>query len=145
MNWKNAESVGAIERRRPAIEHTSTRAPKLRSERTCAHACKKKIDRICDQVHMACDQEHLCVKIKLATALFWKVLLLGFFVQQGRNPTIFRVSRASLDFINKLVNIEKHTRDFGEEFMILKEAIFRVYSFPLFYFMKMINIKFMCN
>jgi hypothetical protein len=46
---------------------------------------------------------------------------------------IFRVSRVSLDSINRLVNIEKHTCDFREEFMALKEAIFRVYSSP-FYF-----------
>jgi hypothetical protein len=32
----------------------------------------------------------------------------------------FRVSRVSLDSINRLVNIEKHTRDFGEEFTTLK-------------------------
>jgi hypothetical protein len=29
------------------------------------------------------------------------------FVQQGRNPTIFRVSRVSLDSINRLVNTKK--------------------------------------
>jgi hypothetical protein len=46
---------------------------------------------------------------------------------------IFRVSKVSLDSINRLVNTEKHTRDFGEEFTALKEAIVKVYSFP-FYF-----------
>jgi hypothetical protein len=46
---------------------------------------------------------------------------------------IFRVSRVSLDTINRLINTEKHARYFGEEFTALKEAIFRVYSFP-FYF-----------
>jgi hypothetical protein len=51
------------------------------------------------------------------------------------NPTIFRVSRVSLDSINRLVNIEKHALNFVEEFMALKEAIFWVYTFPfvLFY------------
>jgi hypothetical protein len=43
------------------------------------------------------------------------------------------IFRVSLDSINRLVNAEKHTRDFGEEFTALKEAIVRVYSFP-FYF-----------
>jgi hypothetical protein len=46
---------------------------------------------------------------------------------------IFRVSRVSLDSINKLVNTE-YTRNFGEEFMALKEAIFQVYSFPFILF-----------
>ena len=61
------------------------------------------------------------------------LILLGFLlvlVAQGLNPTIFRVS---LDFINRLVNTEKHTGDFEEEFTALKEAIFWVYSFS-FYF-----------
>jgi hypothetical protein len=31
------------------------------------------------------------------------------FVQQGRNPMIFRVSRVSLESINRIVNTEKHT------------------------------------
>jgi hypothetical protein len=39
------ESVGAIERRRLAIEHTNTRAPKARIERTCVHVQKKETDR----------------------------------------------------------------------------------------------------
>jgi hypothetical protein len=56
------------------------------------------------------------------------------FLQQGRNPTIFRVSRILLDSINRHVNTKKHTGDFGEEFMALKEAIFRVYSFPFCFF-----------
>jgi hypothetical protein len=46
------------------------------------------------------------------------------------NPTIFKVSRVSLNSINRPVNIEKHTHDFGEELMTFKEAIFRVYFFP---------------
>jgi hypothetical protein len=76
-------------------------------------------------------------------------ILLGFLlvlVSLGLNPTIFTVSRVFLDSINRLINTEKHTRDFVEEFSALKEAIFRVYSFPfLFYFMKMFSIKLMCN
>jgi hypothetical protein len=47
---------------------------------------------------------------------------------------IFRVSRVSLDSINRLVNTEKHTLHFGEEFTALKEAIFQVYSFPFILF-----------
>jgi hypothetical protein len=66
-------------------------------------------------------------------------------VQQGFNPTIFRVSRILLESINRPVNIEKHRRYFGEELTALKEAIFQVYSFPLFYFMKMISINIMCS
>ena len=64
------------------------------------------------------------------------LILLGFFLVLGTlglNPTIFRISRVSLDFINRLVNTEKHTCDFGEEFTALIEVIFPVYSFP-FYF-----------
>jgi hypothetical protein len=66
-------------------------------------------------------------------------LLSGFITIVGGvhiiNPTIFRVSRVSLDSINRLVNIEKHALNFVEEFMALKEAIFWVYTFPfvLFY------------
>jgi hypothetical protein len=51
---------------------------------------------------------------------------------------IFKVSRVSLDSINRLVHTKKKKKkkdkqDFGEEFTAFKEAIFRVYSFP-FYF-----------
>jgi hypothetical protein len=72
---------------------------------------------------MAYNRAHLYVNPKSAVALFWRVLILGF-LQLGLNPTIFRVSRVSLDSINRLVNIEKYTRNFGEEFTTLKEAIF---------------------
>ena len=60
---------------------------------------------------------------------------------------IFRVSRILFESINRPVNTKKntHTHYFGEELMTLKKAIFRVYSFPLFYFMKMISINIMCN
>jgi hypothetical protein len=79
----------------------------------------------------------MCVKSTPATVLFWKFLILGFWlilVAQGFNLTHFRVSRILLDSINRPVNIEKHTRYFGEEFTAFNEAIFRVYSFPLFLF-----------
>jgi hypothetical protein len=127
-------SASAIKRRGPAIEYISTRVPKPRNEHTCARVHKKRIDRICDQVRMACDRAHLCVKPKSSATLLLRVLFLGF-LQLGINTTIFRVSRVSLDSINRLVNTKKHTRDFGEEFTTLKEAIFWVYSFPciLFY------------
>ena len=48
---------------------------------------------------------------------------------------IFRVSRIPLDSINRPVNTENHTRDFGEELTALKEAIFLglFFSFILFY------------
>jgi hypothetical protein len=88
------------------------------------------------------------MKPTLTAALFWKFLILGFWlilVAQGFNLTLFRLSRILLDSINRPVNIEKHTRYFGEKFTTFKEAIFRVYSFPLFYFMKMISINIMCN
>jgi hypothetical protein len=60
-------------------------------------------------------------------------------------PYDFRVSRTLLDSINRHVNTEKQMLFFGEEFTAFKEAIFQVYSFPLFYFMKMININIICN
>jgi hypothetical protein len=88
------------------------------------------------------------VKTTPAATLFWKFLVLGFWlilVAQGFNLTRFRVSKIFLDYINRPVNIEKHTRYIGEEFTAFKEAIFRIYSFPLFYFMKMISINIMCN
>jgi hypothetical protein len=46
---------------------------------------------------------------------------------------IFRVSRVSLDSINRLVNTEKHTLHFGEEFTALKEAIFSGLFFSLYF------------
>jgi hypothetical protein len=94
------------------------------------------------------DRAHPCVEPTPAVALFWKFLILGFWlilVAQGFNLTRFRVSRILLDSTNRPVNIEKHTHYFGEEFTAFKEAIFQVYSFPLFYFMKMISINIMCN
>jgi hypothetical protein len=105
-------SACAIEYRGLAIERTSIQEPKPRNERTCARAHKKRIDRICDRAYMACDQAHLCVKPKSTATLLWRVLFFGF-LQLGINTTIFRVSRVSLDSINRLVNIEKHTRNFG--------------------------------
>jgi hypothetical protein len=94
------------------------------------------------------DRTHLCMKLTPAAALFWKFLILGFWlilVAQGFDLTRFRVSRILLDSINRPVNIELNTRYFGEEFTTFKETIFRVYSFLLFYFMKMISINIMCN
>jgi hypothetical protein len=58
---------------------------------------------------------------------------------------IFRVSRILLESINRPVNTEERDAIFGEEFMAFKETIFRVYSFPQVYFMKMISITIMCN
>jgi hypothetical protein len=52
------------------------------------------------------------VKPTPTAALFWKFLILGFWlilVAQGFNLTRFRVSRILLDSINRPVNIEKHT------------------------------------
>jgi hypothetical protein len=74
------------------------------------------------------------MRTKSAATLFWRVLFLGF-LQLGLNPTIFRVSRVSLDSINRLANTKKYTRDFGKEFMALKVVIFLVllFSFILFY------------
>jgi hypothetical protein len=98
--------------------------------------------------HTKGDRTHLCVKPTPTAALFWKFLILRFWlilVAQGFNLTRFRVSRILLDSINRPVNIELGTRYFGEEFTAFKEMIFRVYSFLLFYFMKMISINIMCN
>ena len=88
------------------------------------------------------------MKPNLVAALFWKLLVLGFvesLLHNDSNPMVFRVSTILLESINRPVNTEKHTHYFGEELTALKEAIFQVYSFPLFYFMKMISINFMCN
>jgi hypothetical protein len=52
------------------------------------------------------------------------------FVQQGQNPTFFRVFK---DSINRLVNTEKHIHDFGEKFTALKEAIFPGLFFSLYF------------
>jgi hypothetical protein len=88
------------------------------------------------------------VKPTSAAALFWKFMILGFWlilVAQRFNLACFRVSRILLVSINRPVNIELDTRYFGEEFTTFKETVFRVYSFPLFYFMKMISINIMYN
>ena len=61
-------------------------------------------------------------------------ILLGFLLvldALGLKPTIFRVSRVFLDSRNSLVNTEKDTSC--------------LFFSPLFYFMKMISIKLMCN
>ena len=91
---------------------------------------------------------HLCVKPNLAAALFWKFLVLGFgesLLHKDSNPTSFKVSKILLESINRPVNTEKHTWDFGEELMALKEAIFPGLFFSLIYFIKMISINIMCN
>ena len=88
------------------------------------------------------------MKPKPAAALFWKFLILGFcksLLHKNSNPTIFKVSRILLESINRHVNTEEHTSYFGEELTVFNEAIFQVYSFLLFYFMKMITINFLCN
>jgi hypothetical protein len=45
------------------------------------------------------------------------------------NPTIFEVSKVSLDSINRLVNTKKHTYDFGGELIALQESVFSVLFF----------------
>jgi hypothetical protein len=141
------ESVRAIERRKYAIERTNVRAPKKRSNAPAF--VRKRGDRSqCDLSQPECERSHLCVKPKSAAALFWKFLILGCcnsLLHKDSNLTIFRVSRILLESINRPVNTEDTHTIFGEEFTAFKEAIFRVYSFPLFYFMKMISINFMCN
>jgi hypothetical protein len=129
------------------IDRTSARAPKARIERTCVCAQKKEIDRSVIERTKG-DRAHLCVKPTPAAALFCKFLVFRVLVTPcctRIQPYNFRVSRILLDSINRPVNTEKHTRYFGEEFTALKEAIFQVYFFPLFYFMKMISINIMCN
>jgi hypothetical protein len=141
------ESVDAIERRRPAIERTNARVPKARIKRTCIRARKKELNHSVIE-HTKCDRAHLCVKPTPAATLFWKFLVFRVLVTPcctRIQPYNFRVFRTLLDSLNRPVNTEKHTRNFGEEFTAFKEAIFRVYSFPLLYFMKMISINFMCN
>jgi hypothetical protein len=59
---------------------------------------------------------------------------------------ICRVSRVSSDSINRLVNIVKHTLDFGTKIYGSQGSNFPSLFFAIcFYFMKMISIKFMCN
>jgi hypothetical protein len=139
--------VRTFERRNCAIERTNVRAPKKRSN--APTFVRRRGDRSpCDRSQPECERSHLRVKPKSAATLFWKFLILGFcnsLLHKDSNPTIFRVSRILLESINRPVNIEERTRYFGEEFTGFKEATFRVYSFPLFYFMKMISINFMSN
>jgi hypothetical protein len=47
---------------------------------------------------------------------------------------IFRVSRVSLDFINRLVNTEKDKHDLEKNLRFSKKRFFRVYSFPFILF-----------
>jgi hypothetical protein len=54
-------------------------------------------------------------------------------------------SRIPLNSINRLVNTELHILAFGEELTPLQGSVFWVYSFPFYFIMKMINIKFMYN
>jgi hypothetical protein len=65
------DSVDAIERRRPAIERPSARAPKARIECTCVREQKKEIDHSAIE-HTKCDRGHLCVKPTPGAALFLK-------------------------------------------------------------------------
>ena len=55
---------------------------------------------------------------------------LGFVLQFIR---FLGASRVPLNSINKLVNTELHTLDFGEELIALQGSVFWVYYFP-FYF-----------
>jgi hypothetical protein len=129
------------------IDRTSIRASKARIERTYVATWKKEIDRSAVKCTKG-DRAHLCVKPTPAVALFWKFLVFRVLVTPcctRIQPYDFRVSRILLDSINRPVNTEKHTRYFGEEFTTFNEAIFWVYSCPLFYFMKMISINIMCN
>jgi hypothetical protein len=71
---KEIESVRAIERRKCAIERTSVRAPKKRSNAPAF--VRKRGDRSqCDRSQPECERSHLCVKPKSAAALFWKFLI----------------------------------------------------------------------
>jgi hypothetical protein len=147
---EDQEGAGVCEcdRAQETCDRAHQRSSAQEEDRTHLRPRAKERDRSqCDRSQPECDRAHLCVKPKSAAALFWKFLILGFcnsLSHKDSNPTIFRVSRILLESINKPVNIEE-TRYFGEEFTAFKEAIFRVYSFPLFYFMKMISINFMCN
>jgi hypothetical protein len=54
-------------------------------------------------------------------------------------------SRVPLNSINRPVNRKLNTRDFGKELTTLQGSIFRIYSFPFNFIMKMFNIKLMCK
>jgi hypothetical protein len=58
---------------------------------------------------------------------------------------IFRVSRVSLDSINRLVNTEKHMQFWRRIYGSQGSNFFEFILFTLFYFMKMISINIMCN
>jgi hypothetical protein len=88
------------------------------------------------------------VKPTPAAALFWKFLILGFWlilVAQGFNLTRFRVSRILLDFINRPVNIEKHTLFSKKNLLLSRKQFSGFILFLYFYFIKMISINIMCN
>jgi hypothetical protein len=44
--------------------------------------------------------------------------------------------QGSLNSINRLVNTELDTHDFGEELTTLQGSIFQVYSFPFYFIYK---------
>ena len=105
----------AIECKRLAIKCTRARAHQRSSaqdeNRTHLRSHAKEGDRSQgDRSLPDGDRAHLCVKPKLAAALFSKFLVLGFeesLLHKDSNPTIFRVSRILLESINRPVNIEK--------------------------------------
>jgi hypothetical protein len=98
-------SARAIDCKSPVIECISAQASKPRNESTCARA-RKNEDQLQLRSSAPVHEEQLS-----RGPILESVILLGFLlvlVAQGLNPTIFRVSRISLDSINRLVNIEKH-------------------------------------
>jgi hypothetical protein len=79
----------------------------------------------------------------LESFILLRVLLV--LVAQGLNPTIFRVSRVSLDFINRLVNTKNGDVILGRIDDSLRKRFSGLFFSFFFYFMKMFNIKLMCN
>ena len=83
-----------------------------RNKRTYARMHKKRIDRSAIKrtrpaIERTCVWRPIQPQHYFGNFCFIKVLLI--LVAQGLNPTIFRVSRFSLDSINRPVNTEKHT------------------------------------
>jgi hypothetical protein len=86
--------------------------------------------------------ERICASVNSVVASPILEIVLGFVL---RFLGFLGASRVPLNSINRLVNTKLHTRDFREELMALQEGVFRVYSFPFYFIMKMFNIKLMCN
>ena len=144
---RNGVSTRAITRRKPVIERTSSWVLMSRNERICACVHKKRIDRSAfERTRPTIERTCAWKPIQLQPYFrnFCSIGVLLILVAQGLNPIIFRVSRILLDSTNKSLNTEKHVI-LKKNWRLSRKRFFRVHSFPLFYFMKMISINIMYN